>query len=141
MSSNAATVDVITILMIGALKTKDLSSYLPDELAMSWKALLRNIVDTMRMRPQSSTDFLSTRSSEGNLRNDRAPNKWQSQSCPYSVIYSKVQQESPDGGNDQESCYRKSLQPERWHTVYGPQEQAKAVQLGDKTAKLGADYG
>lgn len=64
-------------------------------------------------------------------RDNWAPDKGQPQSSSDSMIHPKIQQETPHSSNDHEGCHRKALQPQRWHTVYGAQKQAKTVQLGD----------
>lgn len=55
------------------------------------------------------------------------------------MVHPKVQQEASDSSNDHEGCHRKAFQPQRWDTVYGAQEEAKAVELRDETAKFSAD--
>ena len=71
----------------------------------------------------------------------RSPHKGQTQGSSHSMVDSKVEQEAPHGGNDEEGSHREALEVEGRRRVDGTQGQSKAVQIGDQAPKVGGHDG
>eukprot|EP00211_Chloroparvula_japonica_P006022 CAMPEP_0119120920 /NCGR_PEP_ID=MMETSP1310-20130426/1761_1 /TAXON_ID=464262 /ORGANISM="Genus nov. species nov., Strain RCC2339" /LENGTH=350 /DNA_ID=CAMNT_0007110437 /DNA_START=73 /DNA_END=1122 /DNA_ORIENTATION=- len=70
-------------------------------------------------------------------RDVRAPAEGQAQRRPHRVVHPEVQQEAPDGGDNEEGRHGEALEPQRGHRVRGAEEQAEGIQGGDEGPEAG----